>query len=53
MKFEVRDRDGRTVMQTKYKSCVYPVRVRNQMRKAGYKLLLNGKQLKKGGLDRV
>lgn len=47
MKFEVKDRDGRTVMSTKHKSCVYPARIRNQMRAAGYKLLLNGKPFKK------
>lgn len=38
-------------MQTKHKSCIYPVKVRNQLRKAGYKLLLNGKPLKKGDLE--
>lgn len=46
MKFEVKDRDGKTVMQTKHKSCMYTPQVRKQMRKAGYKLYLDGKLTK-------
>ena len=52
MKFEVKDRDGRTVMSTKHKSCVYPYRILNQMRASGYKLLLNGKPFKKEDFDK-
>ena len=52
LKFEVKDRDGRTVMSTKYKSCIYPARIRNQMKQAGFKLYLNGKLLKKGDLNK-
>lgn len=52
MKFEVRTEKGKTVMSTKYKSCVYPVKVRNQLRSAGYKLFLNGKPFKKGDLEK-
>lgn len=40
-------------MSTKHKSCVYPAKIRNQMRAAGYKLLLNGKPFKKGDFERL
>lgn len=40
-------------MSTKHKPCVYPARIRNQMRAAGYKLLLNGKPFKKEGFERL
>ena len=52
MKFEVKNRDGKTVMSTKSKSCVYPVYIRKQMRDAGYKLYLTGKPFKKEDFDR-
>ena len=47
--FEVR-RDGKTLIATRYKSAVYDKRTRASMRKAGYKLYLNGKPFKEEDL---
>lgn len=48
MKFEVKTREGKTMFCTKVKSCIPPVRVRNQMRQSGLKLFLDGKPFKGG-----
>lgn len=47
--FEVR-RDGKTLMSTRHKEAVYDKRTRASMRKAGYKLYLNGKPFKEEDL---
>ena len=43
--FEVR-KDGKIMMSTRYKEAAYDKRTRASMRKAGYKLYLNGKPFK-------
>ena len=48
LKFEVKDRDGRTVMSTKYKVLYLSRKNPQPDEAAGFRLYLNGKLLKKG-----
>ena len=41
-RFEVR-RDGRVMAWTEHKECIPPKERRDELRKAGYRLLLDGK----------
>lgn len=46
-RFEVR-RDGRVMAWTEHKECIPPRERRDELRKAGYRLLLDGKTWKEG-----
>lgn len=48
MRFEVRDRKGRTVFQTEHKECIPDRKTRKSMKEHEYKLFLNGKPYKEG-----
>lgn len=51
MRFEVRDNTGRVVMWTDDVCCIYPAAMLAEMRAAGYKTYLDGKLIRKGGVE--
>ena len=48
MKFEVINRDGKVMMSTEHRSCIYPTDILKQMEAAGYKFRVDGKRWRPG-----
>lgn len=51
MRFEIKDKTGRVVMWTVNVCCVPSSSLLADMRAAGYKTYMDGKLIRKGGLD--
>lgn len=51
MRFEIKDKTGRVVMWTVDVCCVPSASLLSDMRAAGYKTYMDGKLIRKGGID--
>ena len=51
MWFEIKDKDGRVVMWTVDVCCVPSASLLADMRAAGYKTYMDGKLIRKGGIE--